>query len=90
MSGPAPLDAQTDGVTEFEYKERLTRQSAAERLADIAYALTVGETLELRHGGEQVSVPVADEVLLIRRSTPKGGRIDVEVRLSWSSPDPAS
>ena len=90
MSDPAPLDAPTDGVTEFEYTERLTRQSAAERLADIAYALAAGETLELRREGEQVSVPVADEVLLVRRSTPKGGSIGVEVRLSWSSPDPAS
>ena len=81
------LDAHTQSVTEFEYEERLPRQVAAERLADIAYALTGGETLELRRAGERVSVPVADEVLLIRRSTSKDGRIEVDVWLSWSSPD---
>jgi amphi-Trp domain-containing protein len=73
-------------VTEFQYEEHVPRQRAAERLADIAYALAGGDTLELRHQGGHVSVPVADEVLLIRRSTAKGGRIEVDVTLSWSSP----
>jgi amphi-Trp domain-containing protein len=87
------LDAHRDGMTAFEYEERLPRQLAAERLADIAYALTAGETLEQRRAGEQVSVPIADEVLLLRRSTSKGDRIDVEIRLSWSAAnraDPAA
>jgi amphi-Trp domain-containing protein len=82
------LDARGDGVTEFQYEERVPRQRAAERLADIAYALTGGETLELRHQDEHVSVPVADEVLLIRRSTSKGDQVQVDVTLSWSSPSP--
>ena len=30
-----------------EHEERLTREQAAERLADIAFALTVGPTLEV-------------------------------------------
>jgi amphi-Trp domain-containing protein len=80
-------------VTEFQYEERVPRQLAAERLADIAFALTGGAALELRHEREHVSVPVADEVLLIRRSTTKGGRVEVDVTLSWSSPglqDPGS
>jgi amphi-Trp domain-containing protein len=75
-------------VTEFEYEERVPRQLAAERLADVAYALTGGVTLELRHEGEHVSVPVADEVLLVRRTTSKGDRVEVDVTLSWTSPNP--
>ena len=81
------LEAHKRTATEFEHEERLPRQAAAERLADIAYALTGGETLELRRAGEHVTVQIADEVLLIRRSTSKDGRIEVDVRLSWSSPD---
>ena len=72
---------------DFEYIERVPRRRAAERLVDIAYALTGGETLELRHDGEQVMVTVADEVLMIRRSTSKDGRVEVAFELSWSSPD---
>ena len=74
-------------MTDFEKVERVPRQHAAERLADIAYALTGGETLELRHDGQQIKVPVADEVLLIRRSTSKGDRAEVTIQLSWSSPE---
>ena len=76
-----------DVVTDFEYVERVPRQRAAERLADIAYALTGGERLELRHDGQQIKVRVADEVLLIRRSTSKCDRAEVTIQLSWSSPD---
>ncbi len=74
-------------MTDFEYVERVPRQRAAERLADIAYALTGGDTLELRHDGQQLKVPVVDEVLLIRRSTSKGDRVEVTIQLSWSSPE---
>ena len=76
-----------NAVTDFEYVERLPRQRAAEHLVDIAYALTGGETLELRHDGEEVTVTVADEVVMIRRSTSKDGRVEVAFELSWSSPD---
>jgi len=74
-------------VTDFEHWERVPRQRAAEHLVDIAYALTGGETLELRHDGEQATVAVADEVLMIRRSMSKGERVEVTIGLSWSSPD---
>ncbi|MGZ8694697.1 MAG: amphi-Trp domain-containing protein [Gaiellaceae bacterium] len=89
MSGPVRLNAHGDAVPDFEHVERVSRQRAAEHLVDIAYALTGGETLELRHGGEQVTVAVAEEVLMIRRSTSKGDRVrvDVTIELSWSSPD---
>ena len=70
-------------MTEFSQQETLSRQRAAERLIDIAYALTAGGTLELRNGGRQVTVPVADEVLLKRESNAHGGKVTVEVELTW-------
>ena len=73
--------------TNFEYVERVPRQRAAEHLVDIAYALVGGETLELRHDGKQVTVTIADEVLMTRTSTSKDGRVQVAFELSWSSPD---
>jgi amphi-Trp domain-containing protein len=76
-------------VTDFDYEERVARQRAAEYLVDIAYGLTRGETLALRHDGEQVTVAVADEVLMIRRSTSNGGRVEVSIEVCWSSPDGA-
>ena len=82
-----------ENATDFEYVERVSRQRAAEHLVDIAYALTGGEALELRHDGNRVTVAVADAVLLIRRSTSKDDRVEVVIELSWSSPehgDPAS
>jgi len=78
---------------EFTHEEHLTRQQAAERLVDIAYALTAGATLELRVRGEHVNVPVADELVLERTSTTDGERVDVHIRLSWSgarTPDPGA
>ncbi len=72
-------------MTGFSYEERLSPQEAAERLADLAYALTVGGTLELRAGGEEVRVPIAAEVRLKRESKTDGDRIEVEVGLSWSA-----
>lgn len=73
-------------MNDFEHMERVARQRAAEHLVDIAYALTGGEMLELRHDGERTTVAVADEVLMIRRSTSKGERVEVSIGLSWSSP----
>jgi amphi-Trp domain-containing protein len=75
-------------VPEFNHEEQVSRRQAAERLADIAYALATGGTLELRTEGEQVKVPVADEVLVRRESRSTGGRVDVEVVLSWSASRP--
>jgi len=72
-------------MTEFTHEEILSRRQAAERLADMAYALTVGGTLEIRAEGERVKVPVADRVLLTRHSRTNGGRVDVEVRVTWSA-----
>lgn len=73
-------------MNEFEHEERLSRQRAAEHLADIAYALTAGGTLEVRTQGRRVSFPLADTVLLMRGGSTDGDRVDVEVRLRWSAP----
>ena len=54
----------------FEHKERISRQRAAERLADLAYALAAGE--QLRIGGELVSVPAGDELMLEVKSKSAG------------------
>lgn len=72
-------------MTEFKHEEQVSRQQAAERLADIAYALTAGGTLELRTSGEQVRVPVANEVLVKRETRSTGDRVEVEVVLTWSA-----
>ena len=85
MTNPMKAAMPPAGATpEFMYEERLARQQAAERLVDIAYALTAGGTLELRKHSEHVNVPVADEVVLKRSSTTNGERVDVHIQLSWS------
>ena len=70
-------------MTGFKHEERVSRRQAAERLADIAYALTAGGTLELRGAGEELSVPVVDEVLLKWQGKPSGDQILVKIELSW-------
>lgn len=70
-------------VIGFKHEERVSRRQAAERLADIAYALTAGETLELRADGERLRVRVADDVVLRRRDRATGDHVSVEVELSW-------
>ena len=72
-------------MTEFNHEERLSRQQAAERVADIAYALAAGGTLELNAEGERVRVPLAADVLVRRESKSHGDGVWVEVRLSWST-----
>ena len=92
MTRSARLEGHREAVTDFESVERLPRQRAAERLIDLAYALTGGETLQLRHDAEHVTVAVADEVHMIRRSTSEGDRVEVAIELSWSwphGPDPS-
>jgi amphi-Trp domain-containing protein len=74
-------------MTAFEHEEHLSRHQAAERLVDIAYALTAGASLELRatRAHPRVRVPVSDEVVLRRTTTADGDRVGVEVRLTWSA-----
>lgn len=81
MIAPAACSA----VIEFRHEEHLSCEQAAERLADIAFALTVGRSLDLSVEGMRVDLPVADEVRLKRESKANDGRVQVEVVLSWSA-----
>ena len=74
-------------MNDFKRKdeERVTRQQAADRLADVAYALTAGVPLELTVNGERVSIPIADELRLERDVKAKGDRVELELELSWST-----
>ena len=71
-------------MTDFQQKDeaRLSRRHAAERLTDIAYVLTTGGTLRLG-GGQQLTVPLADGVVLKRQVTSEDGRVKLELELSW-------
>jgi hypothetical protein len=73
-------------MADFEHEEHVTRVEAAQRLVDIAYALTGGDTLELRHDASHVTVPVSDDVVLVRRTTSTGDEIVVDVLVTWSVP----
>jgi amphi-Trp domain-containing protein len=69
-------------VSESGEGVRLARRAAAEQLVDLAYALTTGE-IELGGDGERVTIPIADEVTLARRSSREPGRVEVHLTLSW-------
>jgi amphi-Trp domain-containing protein len=81
--GAALAEPREDPITDFRHKsdERLSRQQAAERLIDLAYALTTGGPLRL--DGDQVTV--ADEVVLKREGNSKDDRVRLEIELSWST-----
>jgi amphi-Trp domain-containing protein len=72
-------------VTEFKHEERLSRHAAAERLVDIAYALTAGGPLELIAAGRRITVPVDKELRLQRCVRTDGDRVELELALSWSA-----
>ena len=74
----------------YKDEERLSRQRAAERLVDIAYALTAGGPLELSSAGRRVTVPVPGELRLQRELNSEGGRVELELELTWSAPEGAS
>ena len=72
-------------VTEFKQDERLSRQEAAERLIDIAYALTAGGPLELIAAGRRITVPVEKELRLERSLRSDGDWVELELGLSWAA-----
>jgi amphi-Trp domain-containing protein len=76
-------------VSDFKHKEaeRVSRQQAAERLIDIAYALTGGGPLELTAAGRRVSVPVGAELLLERELKSKNGEVELDLELTWPAPE---
>jgi amphi-Trp domain-containing protein len=73
-------------MSDFKHKEaeQLSRQQVAERLIDIAYALTAGGPLELGPAGRRITVPVANEMRLERELKSKGGRLELGLELSWT------
>ena len=73
-----------------EDEERLSRREAAERLVDIAYALTAGQPLELNAAGRRITVPMGDEVRLGRKLTSDGDRVELELDLTWAMPEASS
>ena len=68
-------------------EEQLSRRQAAERLIDIAYALTAGGALELNAGGRRTKVPMANEVRMRRELRSEGDRVEFELELTWSTPE---
>ena len=70
---------------EQQETERVTRQAAAERLTDIAYALSTGGQFDFTMNGEQLSVPIGDGVRLKRELTLTDGHVALELELSWST-----
>ena len=73
----------THGRIQARGEGTLSRREAAERLTDIAYALTIAPPLELRVGRHQISVPVPDELLLEGEVTSEGERVRLELELRW-------
>lgn len=66
-------------------RERVSRQRAAERLVDIAYALAGSAPYELRLDGQRMRVPIADHVLLEWKSRSADNRLEFELELTWSA-----
>ena len=80
-------------MSDFKHddEERLSRRQAAERLVDIAYALTAGGPLELNAAGRRITVPVANELRLGRElRVSEGDRVELELELTWAMPEGAS
>jgi amphi-Trp domain-containing protein len=74
-------------MTDFSCQEkaRMSRQQVAERLVDLAYTLTAGRPLELKVDGESVRVPIPEQLVFERGSKSRGGSVELELELSWSS-----
>ena len=72
---------------ELEHKEteHVTRQVAAERLTDIAYALSTGGRFDFTMNGEQLSIPIGDGVRLKRELSLTAEHVELELELSWST-----
>ncbi len=72
-------------MTDFKHHERLSRQEAAERLIDIAYALTAGGPLELIAAGRRITVSIETDLHLEQCLRSNGERVELELELSWSA-----
>ena len=76
-------------MSDFKHteEEQLSRQQAAERLIDIAYALTAGGPLELSAAGRRITVPVANELRLERALKSRGDQVRLGLELTWPAVD---
>lgn len=73
-------------MTEFDEEQEVSPLEAAEYLVDIAYGLTAGQTVELRGPTGRMRVPVGDPLIVVkRRSTHRGGRVELAIELRWSA-----
>lgn len=74
-------------MTDFKHIERISRQQAAERLTDVAYALVVGSPVTLQIDGERVLVPDAEELLVQWDVAYADGRLQLQMEVRWSGPE---
>jgi hypothetical protein len=71
-------------MSEVERDEGVSRQQAAERLTDIAYALTAAGRLKL-DCDQEISVPAVDQIVMTRAGRSNSDRVEIELTLSWST-----
>ena len=67
----------------YNENEQLSRRQAAERLTDVAYALTAGGRLKLG-ADQEVSMPVGDQLTLKLRTRSRDGHVELGIEISWS------
>jgi hypothetical protein len=68
-------------VPNFKHTERITREQAAERLTDVAYALLVRSPGPLQIDGERVVVPDAEELLVDWNVSCADGRLRLQMEV---------
>lgn len=77
--------APADLVGDERHRELLSREQAADRLIDLAYALTAGGEPKLKAAGRRITLPVAGELRMRRVRTAAGGDVELELELTWST-----
>ena len=79
-------------MRDFKHKDeqQLSRRQAAERLVDIAFALTAGRPLELNADGRRITVPMGNDLRLGRKLKSEGDRVELELDLTWAIPEASS
>jgi amphi-Trp domain-containing protein len=70
-------------MSDFKHTERISRQQAAERLTDVAYAMVVRAPVTLRIDGERVVVPDAEELLVDWDISCADGRLELQMEVHW-------
>ncbi|MFI9835110.1 amphi-Trp domain-containing protein [Streptomyces sp. NPDC051913] len=73
---------------EFEQKRTLSRVEAADQLEAVAAALRRGGQAELDLGPGRLTVRIPDELHTELEVELEDGEIDLEIELSWQTPQP--